>query len=119
MCDVTPQLSELARVLADWAAPAVGTMVYMYGSRVRGDHRSDSDVDIFVDFWNPTEPDMQWWNENTDGDFASLKGRLNCRLEILEQRDPLAEQIRAARVTHRDRNVRCVWLPPKPFGFAR
>jgi hypothetical protein len=40
-------LKKLARTLADWAAGKSIT-VFLFGSRVRGDHRPDSDVDIFV-----------------------------------------------------------------------
>jgi hypothetical protein len=41
------ELEALAEILAEWidSAPAIPT-VYLFGSRVRGDHRPDSDVDI-------------------------------------------------------------------------
>jgi predicted nucleotidyltransferase len=42
---VSNDLKDLARLLADWAAPASGVTVYLFGSRVRGDHKADSDVD--------------------------------------------------------------------------
>jgi predicted nucleotidyltransferase len=118
MCEVTPQLVELARILADWAAPATGTIIYLYGSRVRGDYRPDSDVDISMEFLNPTEEDIYWWSENNDESFKAINGRLGNRLEILEHDDPLGHQIRTARIIHEDRNVRCVWLPPKTFSSA-
>ena len=58
MFAVTPDLVGLACILGDWAAPATGTIVYLYGSRVRGDHRVDCDVDIWVDFSNSHVDDM-------------------------------------------------------------
>ena len=48
---VSAELAELARRVAPWAAPATGTIVYVYGSRVRGDHRMrEHRVDICVEF---------------------------------------------------------------------
>jgi hypothetical protein len=54
---VTAEFAELARKLADWAAAATGTTVYLYGSRVRGDHNANSDVDLCIEFPNPTRAD--------------------------------------------------------------
>lgn len=36
-------------ILAEWAGDAPIT-VYVYGSRVRGDHSPDSDVDLYADY---------------------------------------------------------------------
>jgi predicted nucleotidyltransferase len=43
-----------AGIPADWIEPAPGApAVYLFGSRVRGDHRPDSDVDVrrFLNEW--------------------------------------------------------------------
>jgi predicted nucleotidyltransferase len=48
------ELVALAEILADWVEPAPSVpAVYLFGSRVRGDHRHDSDVDVrlFLDEW--------------------------------------------------------------------
>jgi hypothetical protein len=43
--NVSPDLVSLARVIADWVEPVLGVpAVYLFGSRVRGDHRPDSAV---------------------------------------------------------------------------
>lgn len=44
------ETSEIARVLAEWAErkPLV-KRVFIFGSRVRGDHKADSDIDIAVE----------------------------------------------------------------------
>jgi hypothetical protein len=41
---VPEDLKSLASILADWAAPAPGISVHLFGSRVRGDHNPDADV---------------------------------------------------------------------------
>src|SRR4030095_3096635 len=60
--DARVQCPERAcRVLADWAAPAPGVMVYVFGSRVRGDHESDSAVDVcFKSGDRLTDGDAKW-----------------------------------------------------------
>jgi len=109
--EVTDELKRLALILADWAAPAPHTTIYLYGSRVRGDHRPNSDVDIHVHFGSPAKDDVEWWQANNNEEFKTINARLPGRLEVLEQGDPLAFDIRLAKRVHVDRNVVCVWRP--------
>jgi predicted nucleotidyltransferase len=106
---VTLELADLARKLADWAAPATGTTIYLYGSRVRGDHKPDSDVDLCIEFPNPTRDDIDWWSANNKEDFSTVASTLGARVEILERHSPIRPDILIAPVVHQARNVRCVW----------
>ncbi len=110
---VEPGLLALAAAVADWAAPAAPVLVYIFGSRARGDHRSDSDVDIYVPFMTfANYPNaLGWWLDQNDSDFAALRCVLPGRLELLADNPTLEADIRAAPVAHVDRNVRCVTLP--------
>ena len=110
---ISEELIVLARTLADWAAPATSTIIYLYGSRVRGDHRPDSDVDVCVDFGAVGGEDVKWWTRNNENEFAEINAKLPGKLQILETNDPLKLKIVAATVVHEDRNVQCVILPPK------
>ncbi len=106
------ELIALARILADWA-DGVSATIYLYGSRVRGDYRPDSDVDIHIAWANPDNHSTLWWCEENDDWFATINRRLPGPLQILEARDPLHYAVEAAPVVHQDRNVRCVSLKPK------
>src|SRR5262245_45346831 len=75
MSKVNDDLRQLARTLADWAADKSIT-VYLFGSRVRGDHRPDSDVDIFIQQGKATRETAVWWTVQNSEDFASLKAKL-------------------------------------------
>lgn len=110
------ELRELASALADWAAGASGATIYLFGSRVRGDHRPDSDVDVYVHWTSVNDELLFWWTENNEDKFAKVNAQLPGALQILERDDPLADKIREAgtRPKHQDRNVLCVSLPPKP-----
>jgi len=112
---VTPGLRELARVVADWAAPAIGGTIYLYGSRVRGEHRPDSDVDLYVPIpRQPTREFTEWWTAENVSDFAELRAALPGRLEFLERSDPIGAELEKGEVVYRDRNVVCVWRKAKP-----
>jgi hypothetical protein len=111
---VTTELAELARKLADWAAPATGTAVYLFGSRVRGDHKPDSDVDLCVEHPSPTRADIDWWTANTNDDFAAIATTLDARIELLERNSPIRLAVLTAPVVYQDRNVRCVWRKRHP-----
>ena len=108
-------LVELARTLAEWVAPAPSVTIYLFGSRVRGDHRSDSDVDIVVRFGtSPTTADVTWWSSVNADLFASINARLPGPLQILENDDHLVQEVLSAPEVYRDRQVTCVWRNPKP-----
>jgi Nucleotidyltransferase domain len=103
-------------MIADWSAPAQDITFYLFGSRVRGDHRPNSDVDLhYVLPPNPTRETTLWWTyQNSVVDFASLRKALPGPIKWLEQHAPFRSQVEQGKVVHQDRNVACVWLPPKP-----
>jgi Polymerase beta, Nucleotidyltransferase len=67
---VTDELRHLAETVAQWADKTPGLrVVHLFGSRVRGDHRPDSDVDLCI---FPTEladdnGTASWWTRHTAG----------------------------------------------------
>lgn len=95
--------------------------VYVYGSRVRGDHGSDSDVDIYVDFGRAHEDHdtVVWWTDQQTT-FAELASLLPYSLgknghETLDFRDKeTVRMVTTARPVYTERNVVCVWTQPKP-----
>jgi predicted nucleotidyltransferase len=119
------ELGRLAEIIDRWVQPVPGVKeVYLIGSRVRGDHRPDSDLDlrIFVEEFE-FERDRQttmWWNEQNETDFAELKSQLlPVRLEIHrdspEKGDEYIEAVRAGRASPKLKigKVVCVCTPPK------
>jgi predicted nucleotidyltransferase len=112
-------LPKLASILADWADGGHGvTAVYLFGSRVRGDHRPDSDVDIrlYLEEWLSDEATLRWWMEQNETDFAALKARLPGPLAI--HREPSDDADAAIRAGMKNpvltvRKVVCVCTPPK------
>jgi hypothetical protein len=113
-------LASLADILADWLEPAPNIpVVYLFGSRVRGDHRPDSDVDVrvLINEWrNLDRRDMDWWGKENDTDFAALKGQLPGPLSLhREQSDDADAAIMQGRKTPVMvyRRIVCVWTPPK------
>jgi predicted nucleotidyltransferase len=112
------ELEDLAGVLAKWS-DGYAVTVFLYGSRVRGDHREDSDVDIYIS-WRLCQEDsetndktVRWWTQENADDFASLKALLPGRLEILEPADKLGIEISVGKVVYTQGNVKCIWRRPK------
>jgi predicted nucleotidyltransferase len=112
----TDELKALAAILAEWGKGRTFT-IFLFGSRVRGDHRPNSDVDIHI-AWSKSAIDkasMEWWGEVNDDEFRSINAQLPGPLQILEEQDPLHYEIEAGDVIYNDRNVKCVLRPPKRF----
>lgn len=116
---VTAELETLAETLARWVDDVPGVpAVYLFGSRVRGDHRPDSDVDLrlFLNEWSPVEATLTWWQEQNRTDFAAFKARLPGPLSLhREQSDDVDNKIREGSrnpVLVR-RKVICVWTAPR------
>ena len=107
------ELEALAKILADWASPAPGATLYLFGSRVRGDHKQASDVDVSVEFKAATDAEVTWWAQINDDLFAIINSRLPGPLQILEEDDPVTAKVRSSPVVYRDRNVACVRTEPK------
>ncbi|QOZ34438.1 nucleotidyltransferase domain-containing protein [Bradyrhizobium sp. CCBAU 53421] len=99
---MNPDLPALAGILADWLEPARNIpAVYLFGSRVRGDHRPNSDVDLrlFIDEWRNLErADMDWWAKENETDFALLKSRLPGPLAIHREQSDDADRAIGTRV---------------------
>lgn len=111
---MSDSIGVLAEILADWSQPHTDVIIYLFGSRVRGDNRPDSDVDVLIDFENPSDSSTIWLTAMENEGYASLKAQLPGRLELLERKSQVAPKVRQAAMNpvHRDRNVICVWLPP-------
>jgi predicted nucleotidyltransferase len=70
------ELQELMNILAEWAAGAPIT-IYVYGSRVRGDHRPDSDVDLYAEYIDgQKDAGDEWYEGQRAADYAELRKHL-------------------------------------------
>jgi hypothetical protein len=76
---VSNELRVLAQILADWIAPATGIQkLHLFGSRVRGDHRLDSDVDVrlFPRDCNWDNVTTKWWTIQNADLFKTINSKL-------------------------------------------
>ena len=83
------EVSQVARVISTWARgkPLV-KRVYMFGSRVRGDHRPASDIDIAVEL----DPDV-FQGVDESGGLATWMFETKGWKEELEKLVPLKVQL--------------------------
>lgn len=90
------ELINLVRVIADWAERwGVFEKVYVFGSRVRGDHRPDSDLDIVWVFGGPyPEGAVQRWNDDTAVD--DLETRTGLKVHFPRDDDEIERRVMAA-----------------------
>ena len=118
---VPVDLPPLAATIADWADGAEGLLrVFLFGSRVRGDNRADSDVDLYLDLKvdvDPTDEVVDWWTEQNQTEFAAFKSALPGPLSLHRDYERIVGPLirdAARNPTYRDRKCICVSLPPKP-----
>ncbi len=114
---VRPDLQELASTLADWAdGQQVIGRLYLFGSRVRGDYRYDSDVDVAIEWAADLTPGMCAWGKENNEEFITIQSRLPGKLHIHIDTDDAARPaiIRAAENPSLVvRKVICVITPPR------
>jgi hypothetical protein len=87
---MNPDVTILASILADWIEPAPNVpAVYLFGSRVRGDHRPDSgvDVQVFLNKWHDLkEIDMRWWGQRMRPTSSPLRPACPVRSRFIVSR---------------------------------
>ena len=116
-------LKDIAAVVADWADqyPLIG-VAYIFGSRVRGDHKAESDLDVAIDFdLSQGSSEVTPFDAELASECAGLKSMILAPivLHIHKDFDDLAwPSIRAGECIHRDRKVQCVIVPPKPSALS-
>jgi predicted nucleotidyltransferase len=66
--------SSEAKIIADWSAPASDFTFYVFGSRIRGSHHSNRDVDLYCKLPSkPTHKSTSWWTKQNSENFNSLQ----------------------------------------------
>lgn len=111
--EIIAPLEKLTGDVADWAdtLPEVST-VYIFGSRVRGDHRQDSDVDLHIEIILGV-PFPRWGEENRNN-FANLRRVLPGELSLHQDANDVAlPYIKKGEHKYRCRKVICVVTPKK------
>lgn len=109
-------LEDIARILACWSAPAPSSIVYLFGSRVRGDNRPDSDVDFHIhcSVRAGDRATAEWVTRQHETWFADLRPLLPGPPGFLDPQDKeTVALVMNGKVIFEHRNVRCIWLPPK------
>lgn len=118
------ELKEIGKIIAAWAlhVPEIAT-VYLYGSRVKGTHREDSDLDIAIEFdqriiaaAENAEGMTTWFLKRREWQ-KQLQNRLPMEVQ-LEWLHPEKTKIvatgiaEASRVVYKKQRGRCLPAPP-------
>lgn len=109
---IPTRLEDLVEELLPWASLMPTIRFYIYGSRVRGDHRPDSDVDVYFDTSYAALKDrLELQIQETDDHFR-LPQKYRRRIWNQSKRHPeLCDRIRSAPVKYQKGNILCVYLP--------
>ncbi|WP_174275025.1 nucleotidyltransferase family protein [Sphingomonas bacterium] len=108
-------MSEIKRLLPilDRWAHGTGTIVYLYGSRARGDYHNDSDVDVFVEW--PADLNnrfVDWWTLENANIFKNLSHDLGAKVQILDPCDKeMQVKIRSAKIVGKFGCAMAILLP--------
>ena len=75
------ELRLIAETIDRWVQPVPGVKeVYLFGSRVRGNHRPDSDIDLRIfpeEFEHDSDRETtMWWTRQNETCCAELKSQL-------------------------------------------
>lgn len=118
-------LRELADTINHWSQKyPFFECIYVFGSRVRGDHNEESDVDLSIDLDSSDENLADWadWQCQTregtklnpvfDALQEALQGK---RLHLIGPDDSPHSDIRKvdARLVYQTGKVKCILTPPK------
>lgn len=117
MSDMIPdRLEDLVDELLPWTSTMKSVTFYIYGSRVRGDHHRESDVDICFDVEQAKAHDaIELQIQELEEDGFDLPERYRCRVwDQSKHWRELREKILSAPVKYRKGNIVCVELPPAP-----
>ncbi|WP_237482710.1 nucleotidyltransferase domain-containing protein [Lichenibacterium dinghuense] len=95
--------------------------IYLFGSRVRGDHRPDSDVDLclFQAEWDGSDACTSWWGRTSDLEYRDLADLLpgppRLHLETWDAALRWVDEARVdpSRIVLQVRKAVCLWTAPK------
>lgn len=121
--NVNKSLKKLASIVAEWAKPfPILETVYIFGSRVRGDHHAESDLDIALDFdISKGSSEITPFDEEEQSECAGLKALLPSGIKLSVHKfpdDKAWPAIRAGECVLRKGKVRCVFTPPWPTSCS-
>ena len=110
--EVSPELDDLLTTLVEWAAHASSAEIFLFGSRVRGDHRPDSDVDISIKWISPFDDQTtDWWTAQNAEMFKSIDAKLPGPLHIPEPSETeFHANVQSSEIVHKRQNIFCVWM---------
>ena len=111
------ELKMNAQTISKWAAEfAHLETVHVFGSRVRGDHRADSDLDIAFDIRESVENTT--FDKELDTNCDGLKELLpdGIKLDVhKDHNDDAWPRIRTGKCVHQEGKVQCVITAPWPL----
>jgi predicted nucleotidyltransferase len=113
--EVSQELENLLATLVEWAAPASSAEIFLFGSRVRGDHRPDSDVDVSIKWVYPFDDQTaDWWTAQNAELFKSIDAKLPGPLHVPEPSEAEFHiKVQSSEIVHKRGNIFCVWLKGK------